>query len=314
MTASEDRIARRAAGPVPVEIETICAAMRERFGESLTAVLYYGSCLRGGDPRDGVADVYVIVSDYRRAFPGGATRWLAYILPPTVGYIETDSPRGEVRAKYAVITMRDFRRGTSGRWFHSYLWGRFAQPCVLAWVRDEPTRQALIRCLGSAARTLIARTLAMAPARIEATDLWTLALNLSYSAELRPESAARGAELVAADADYYAGLLADLTAAARVPRIAALAGATGAYGVTVPRWRRLAGRAGWVVRRFAGKLLSIARWLKALWTFEGGLDYAVWKLERHSGTKIELSERTRRRPWLHVWGELIKLYRSGVLR
>ena len=67
-------------------------------------------------------------------------------------------------------------------------------------------------------------------------------------------------------------------------------------------------------RRTWGKFLSIARWLKALATFDGGLDYAAWKLERHSGVKVEISDRMRRRPWLYVWGELIRLYRSGALR
>ena len=63
-----------------------------------------------------------------------------------------------------------------------------------------------------------------------------------------------------------------------------------------------------------GKTFHVARWLKALATFEGGLDYAIWKLERHSGVKVTLSERQRRWPWLYLWGELFRLYRSGALR
>ena len=34
--------------------------------------------------------------------------------------------------------------------------------------------------------------------------------------------------------------------------------------------------------------LSVLRLLKALFTFEGGLDYIAWKLERHSGQRIEV--------------------------
>ena len=77
--------------------------------------------------------------------------------------------------------------------------------------------------------------------------------------------------------------------------------------------RRLA-RIAWATRRLTGKLMSTMRWFKALGTFEGGLDYAAWKLERHSGVKVHVSDKMRRRPWLHVWGELIRLYRRGVLR
>ena len=63
-----------------------------------------------------------------------------------------------------------------------------------------------------------------------------------------------------------------------------------------------------------GKLLSILRLTKALFTFEGGLDYIAWKLERHSGQPIEIPPRVRRWPLVFVWGFMWKLYRRGVFR
>ena len=63
-----------------------------------------------------------------------------------------------------------------------------------------------------------------------------------------------------------------------------------------------------------GKLLSVARLLKALVTFEGGLDYIAWKLERHSGVPVDIPDRVRRYPLIFIWGLFWKLYRRGVFR
>jgi len=309
-----DRIIHdRLADSLPEPITALADEMRRRFGDAVDAVIFYGSCLRKQDPRDGVVDLYVIVSSYRRAYPTRRGALLAAVLPPTVGYMALASPDGEIRAKYAVISMRDFRRGTCGEWFHSYLWGRFAQPCVLAYARGDAEEQAVARCMAGACRTLIRRTLALAPMPSAAADLWVNALELSYGTELRPESTGRARELVESNLGYYEAITAALG-----PELGLTAadgpGSQPAYAVRVSAWRARGTRFAWAVRRFSGKLLSPARWLKALATFEGGLDYAVWKLERHSGTRIEVPDRVRRRPWLHIWGELWRLYRSGVLR
>jgi hypothetical protein len=303
----------RLAAGFPDAIAVLAEDMQRRFGEAVDAVIFYGSCLRKEDPLEGVVDLYVVVSSYRQAYPTRRAALLAACLPPTVGYVEVDSPAGRVRAKYAVISARDFRRGTGGQWFHSYLWGRFAQPCVLAYARGEAEAGAVTRCMAAACRTLMKRTLALAPMPTVASGLWINALDLSYGTELRPESSGRARELVESNLSYYQ----DITAALGPELGLAIVdgpGAAPAYTIRVSGWRAGCARVAWAARRFTGKLLSPARWLKALATFEGGLDYAVWKLERHTGTRIEVSDRVRRRPWLHVWGELWRLYRSGVLR
>ncbi len=309
-----DRIIHdRLTEPVPDAIRVLTGEMQRRFGESVMAVVFYGSCLRKRDPLDGVADLYVIVSSYRQAYPTRRAALLAAILPPTVGYVELDSPAGQVRAKFAVISMRDFRRGTCGQWFHSYLWGRFAQPCALAFARTDADEQAVVTCMTGACRTLMRRTSALTPVPADVEGLWINALELSYRTELRPESTGRARELVESNLGYYSDIS---TALAPELGMAVVEGEGGrqVFSIVVSPWRVAVARFAWRVRRVSGKLLSPARWLKALVTFEGGLDYAAWKLERHSGTRVEVPDRVRRRPWLHIWGELWRLYRRGVLR
>ncbi len=110
--------------------------------------------------------------------------------PPNVYYLETSFAGRTVRAKYAVVSLDQFERGTA-RWFHPYLWGRFAQPCGLLFAADEIVRQRVVRALGAAVATFAARTLPRLPAEFDAETLWTRGLLLTYAAELRSERPAK---------------------------------------------------------------------------------------------------------------------------
>jgi len=312
MDTPENIIRARSNQAAPRAIDMLAGEMCQRFGDAVSAVVFYGSCLRKNDPRDGIVDLYVIVTSYAAAYRTVRDRLLAAVLPPSVGYMEIEDQGGKIRAKYAVISLRDFRRGTGGKWFHPYLWGRFAQPCLLAYARDPSAREAVVGCLAAAAETLLRRTIPLARSPADALEIWTGALELSYGTELRPESGSRSRELVEDNAQFYRSLTASLA-----PSLGLDMTDTGGQAVfisSVSPWRVRGARLAWATRRITGKLMSPARWLKALATFEGGLDYAAWKLERHSGVPVQIPERVRRRPWLHVWGELWRLYRRGVLR
>ena len=78
--------------------------------------------------------------------------------------------------------------------------------------------------------------------------------------------------------------------------------------------QRLVAAGKWPVRRVQGKMLSITRLVKALFTFEGGLDYIAWKLERHSGEKVVIPDRVRRAPLIFLWGFFWSLYRRGIFK
>ena len=78
--------------------------------------------------------------------------------------------------------------------------------------------------------------------------------------------------------------------------------------------RQTTARLAWALRAVVGKIGSVLRLLKGWYTFDGGLDYLVWKLERHSGKRIEVPARVRARPALHIWAFAWRLYRDGVFR
>jgi hypothetical protein len=298
-------VATEADRPLPFAVETFVTTVRERFGDAVAAVLFYGSCRRDDQP-EGLYDLYVILDSYRQLRRVEAI--LAALLPPNVYYLEVATPHGQRRAKCTVISRADFARGTA-TWFHSYLWGRFCQPVSLAYARDAGARADVLDCLGQAVLTFLDRVVCLQGHEFETQTLWIDGLRTSYGSELRSEGPDRAAALFATHVDFYAA-----ATDAAAPAIQLAATVPGRWRSTLSAARRRRGRFGWGIRRITGKFLSLARILKAWITFDGGFDYIIWKLERHSGRHIEVPERVRRHPGLHMWGFFWRLYRAGVFR
>jgi hypothetical protein len=309
-----DLVSEMTASPDHPALIHLVDRLKSRHGDCVAAILMYGSCLRSGDPYDGLVDLYLIVDDYRCANPGLFKALWNWLLPPNVFYAEFAHGQRTVRCKYAIVSMTDFRKGTSRRWFHSYLWGRFSQPTAIAYCRAAAVREEITASLAQSVLTFLNRVLPSLPYAGTVLSIWSGGLLLSYRAELRVESPARSHELTLANRDYYQ----------QVTRVAApaldyLCDISGPplelqYHTQIPLLRRRAGRLEWSLRTAQGKFLSVARLFKALFTFDGGLDYIAWKLERHSGVAIQVPDKVRRYPLIFMWGFFWGLYRRGIFR
>ncbi len=309
MNASlEAVIESQLAASAPDSVAALGELLRRRFGAHAQAVLFYGSCRRGNDDAGGIVDLYVLVDAYRAAYgrllPALANRALA----PNVYYLETPFAGRTARAKYAVVSLEQFEHGTA-RWFHPYLWGRFAQPCGLLYAADATVRRRIVHSLAAAVTRFAARTLPRLPAEFDTETLWTRGLLLTYAAELRAE---RPAKIRALHADAATEL------EARTQALAAMQGwertPAGRYRNPGTRWDRWRGACRWAVCVAQGKALSVLRLLKASFTFDGGLSYLAWKIERHSGVQIEITPFMRRFPRLGAIGALWRTWRQGGFR
>ncbi len=307
-------IARYTVTDMTPALEALVGELRARHGPSLCAVLFYGSCLRSGDHYDGLVDLYALVDGYTSVYGPGLKTLSNWLLPPNVYYLEAQSGGRTARAKYAVLSITHFRRGTSMDWFHPYLWGRFAQPCGIAYVRDADTGETVHRSLARAVLTFGTRVLPRLPASFTAAQLWQDGLRLSYQTELRAEKSQRNVQLFQASPDYYDQATFAMAEALPYRIVVESDRHPTRFHAEIPGSIRFINRLGWFVRRVQGKLLTILRLLKAFFTFQGGLDYIVWKLERHSGTRIEVPERVRRYPLIFAWGLFWRLYRRGIFR
>jgi predicted nucleotidyltransferase len=308
-------IASLSSRAVSADFLVLVEALKLRFGSSLEAVLLYGSCLRSDDLGDGVVDFYVIVNSYSKAYP---ERYLGYLnawLAPNVFYLEVSAqehtPERKFRAKYAVVSMADFEQGT-WRWFHPYLWARFAQPSRLLYARDETVRKCIYNALAHAVVTFLKSSLPMLNSSVVNVEaIWINGLTQTYAAELRPERATRAQQLVQINLDDYTRLT-EHAAPALVEMLEVLP--DGGYRCLIDAADGRRARWRWRLRRWQGTVLSVLRLTKAAFTFSDSISYAAWKIERHTGVRVEVTPMLRRHPVL--WGFKVswQLLRRGVIR
>jgi hypothetical protein len=302
------------AGAVPPAAARLADAIRARHDDGIAAVIFYGSCLRQRDikPETMVFDFFVLVDDYRRFY---GRRWPALanaMLPPNVFQIAMNAGEGiTLRAKYAVVTLAQFHELVSPRTFHSYFWARFAQPTRLVYARDAQAREAVVAALAQSVTAMAAAAAGLLTTPFAPGDLWKEAFRHTYAAELRAEKAGRGEHVYLADAARYDSLTEPaLMAAGLSPQRLE----DGRLSLPNGGASRTKADLVWALRRCYGKLLSIARLTKAVFTFDGGLDYILWKIERHSGVSATATEWQRRHPLLAAPGLAWRLYRRGAFR
>lgn len=279
--------------PVDPRVSAVAAAIAGKHGGASRAVLFYGSCLRERQLEGLMLDFYLIVSDYRAAYP---KRWLAVanrLIPPNVFYFE----HGELVAKYAVLSAADFAHECSPEAWTVSTAARFAQPSRLVWSADEQARTAIIDTVAQAAPTLLTWTMiGMRAGSI--VDFWRAAFAQTFAAELRAERENRSAAIVDADPERY-----------RRFGEAAFDHVPGERPASIE-----AGQRWWRRKQRKGKLYSIPRLVKASLTFAGGADYIAWKINRHAGTNIALKPWQRRHPLLAGISLLPRLLKSGAVR
>jgi len=305
--------------PAPASAQAFAEELRRRHGASLAGVLFYGSCLRRGSD-EGVLDFYALVDDYRGAYRSHALRLANAALPPNVFYLEL--PRGDtrLRAKYAVFSLRDFARAVQLTSLRTGTWARFCQPTVCAHARDDAALAALVDSLCAAVESAVLRGLALLPGEGDVRDvtpepLWLGLFRDTYASELRPESDAGPRAIYAADPPRYArALAAALDALAREGQVRVLETAVERWRVACPPGSLASARRRAALRRPLAKAAATVQLLKSALTFGDWLPYALWKLERHTGTRLEPSERQRRHPLVFGWPLIARVLWKRELR
>lgn len=290
-----------------------------RHGAAVSAVLFYGSCLRKKNVVGGVLDFYAVVDSYRAAYGPGFLAIANAILPPNVFMVSVRHENQEAHAKYAVVSSEDFARGVTGSTLHSILWARFCQPARLLYARDEAAREAVARDSAEAAVTMVRTAMALhgvaGACDLDPEALWQEGFRATYSTELRTERPETIRELFAAAPERYAKVTAFAAAelAAR-GAIALPAPSDRPLRVAVdPAWSRDLARR-WRRRTPLAKSVYFFRLIKSAFTFGDWLPYALWKLGRHTGVSVELTPLQRRYPLIFGWPVIFKLLVSQKLR
>ena len=76
----------------------------------------------------------------------------------------------------------------------------------------------------------------------------------------------------------------------------------------MPEYRRSLGRLRWQFSRPVARAIALGRLIKTAFTFGDWVPYAVWKMERHTGEKIHLTDRQRSHPFIFAWPVIWRVY------
>lgn len=277
-----------------------CQKATNGHPDAVQAVLFYGSCLRGGTPYDGLVDLYLLLESYQDLQDNPVLRRLNRILPPNVYYIEAVHEGRTVRAKYAVMTLEQFAQRVGPDGFHPYFWARFAQPSGILLARDSESRRQTVTALARAVATLAQKTRALFRTPPTSEALWSRAFAETYRTELRAEGGGRARQLY----DRYQERYDRAWNSLKNSRLLAEA-------EKQVQWKTAL---AWRMRRVVGKVLSILRLAKAAFTFADGQSYLLWKIERHSGVRVEPTAWQKRHPLLSAPVLAWRLYRRGGFR
>ena len=295
---------------VMAEAEALASAILDAHGDAISAIVFYGSCLRSGDPT-GMLDFYVLVDDYAAYYGKSIPAFFNRVLPPNVSYWEIPGTPEPVRAKVAVISLTRFAASMRPEAVDTTMWARFAQPTALIYARDDAVRAQVVDALADALATAVHWAAHLGPEKARPEDYWSGLFRATYAAELRVETQDRSSHIISADPERYAALF---RPALERAGILWTEGEGEALSPTITQEARERGQKGWRSRRWKGKVLNISRLVKAAFTFEGGADYLAWKIERHTGKALNLTPWQRRHPVLAAPGVWLRLWRQGGFR
>lgn len=316
MTRLVALIRQESCQPVPPSIKALADELLARYGDAVRAILFYGSCFRKGGNDEGIVDLYLLVDNYSHAYRSPFHAFLNQLLPPNVFYLKIPYKEDIIRAKYTVFSLKDFQQGTSRKWFHSYLWSRLAQQVGIVYAAGPHDTERIYAAMANSVITFITRVLPSMPSRFTCRELWCKGLELTYSSELRAERQNKLIDLFDFAPQYYEQLThiaMEMVPFSVVEKTGKIAPGTG-YMANIPAKARIANRVAWNIRRVQGKMLSFLRLLKGMFTFDAGLDYILWKIERHSGVSVQINPRLRRIPVVGTGILFWRLYRRGAFR
>lgn len=288
MPSLQQLVAKELAVPADRRVAAFAEHIAASYPHVAKAVLFYGSCLRDTEFDGQMLDFYLIVSDYEATYD---KPWLAKWnrrLPPNVFPFEHEG----LMAKVAILSEHDFHALNRPSASAVSVWARFSQPSRLLWVVDDAARRSIILAVSGAAPTLLNAALAQVEREVDVLDLWQSGFALTYGAELRAERNSRPASVIEHDPERYEAFG---RAALHHSMIANELRGDKVHILADPEGRIITEQKRWPALRRRGKMLTVARLVKATFTYANGIDYLAWKVNKHAGTQISV------RPWQRRW-------------
>lgn len=290
------------------EIQTLAREVARHYGQAVLGILFYGSCLRAGTA-DGLIDLYVIVDRYPRESMSTIGAGVARLLPPNVYHHQALVGGRTLRAKIAVISIAQLRRRIAPQAIDTTIWARFCQPMAMVYVRDAGAAEALTALVADSVLVAALWAARLGPEAGHPRMFWLALLRATYDGEIRVERLERIDQIHDGTPERYATLLLHAWRVLEFP----IGGQGEMPNPLPPETRRTAGR-DWHRRRRIRRALNILRLAKAAFTYDRGMEYIAWKIERHTSRRLALSAFQRRHPLLAIPSLIWQVVQLRILR
>lgn len=279
--------------PVPEAISSFADYIAQKMEGTPLGILFFGSVLREMDP-EGIVDFYVITDGPASLGNAPLEKLANRMLPPNVYYMEHEVGGKCVRAKVAFLSLKQFLKRSTLFTLDTTIWARFCQPVRLVWVKDAVNAEKILQAIRQCLITAGCWAALLGPESGEADIYWHNLFTYTYAAELRVEKKGRSRNILAGKEERYRVLLPATWTEASLefeekagvlhPVLSFAARQKAAHN-----WRNIAA---------AGRPLNIARLIKAAFTFRDGVSYLLWKIRRHTGHDVYVSDFEKRHPIL----------------
>lgn len=277
------------------EVAAFIAAFRERFGDNLEGVIFYGSCLTSRMKKpSSILDFIVLIGEYGAAARNWPDRFLLPLLPPNSYFIKTFPDDGRIlSSKYLLLTLRDFKRTSSPHAADHFIIGRMSKRAAIVWSKSGSTRDAM---LDSLVEAFFNNALLTVPLITEPVDFKGTILSFirtSYLGELRLELPDKIEQIYVAEKEYfnelYGLLIDDLVGSGLLTQVNGL-------------YRSSAGGT-WQERKvklylWKSKARHIMRFPKMMRNIDNWIDELLGKYRRTYGIQLELTDWERRHDFL----------------
>ena len=296
--------------PDPV-VDKFVEYFLEKFGDSLLAVVLYGSMISPKTRKPtSFHDFFTIVDSYTRAFRSIKDILLSKFLPPNVymGEIEFEGERKI--CKYNVISWDDFENAILAPQ-ELFIPGRFSKRVYVAWVKERKFFKKIAQLCAEAQYFCLTWTIPLLDDAFDIEKLVKEVLSLSYKGEVRIESPTKVDEIFEADREWYLKVYSKL------------------FEIYQREYEGVVGEVGEGVWKVIGEPIpsqqeaihflkisarkAMLRWPKGLITFKGYREYLEGKAQR-SGEDIKVSPLDRKFPLIFGWRHVIRLVLQGKLK
>ncbi|CAK7192052.1 hypothetical protein COMNV_00235 [Commensalibacter sp. Nvir] len=277
--------------------------------KNVLAVLYYGSSLRHKN-LSGILDFYVVCNSVFEWHQAHTIKAIAnYWLPPNVEYYEYNYKNTLLRAKVAILSLKQFHRATRINSLDTTVWARFCQPIEIVWIKNSTVEQAILALLVRASKVASFWSAILGPQKAHPEKFWIELFKQTYRTELRVESSNRPELIVQTSKSYFSTLLKWCWLNLPVPFTE---DSSHNFLVNIDYATRKKYYKRWLIRHRLGKPLNTLRLIKAAFTFKNGAQYIVWKINRHKEMNLTLTPFQSRHPLFCALWIAIKLYRNKI--